>query len=106
MGWCSATEIIDIAIGAALAVAEKVVDLSEQDTDDLISPFVISIATKLRGSDWDCEQDSYYFQRFPQELTGWDDREYAKWLGENINDDPTGSVWHVEQLALLQKRMS
>lgn len=95
MGWCSATEIMDTAIKGAeeavRAVVETIGDpagvMSFQSTvDEALSPFVRRIATTLRDSDWDCIEESEYFERFPQEMLGKDDKQYRSWLHDQIKD--------------------
>lgn len=92
MGWCSATEIIDWAIqmtdeAVSVIAGEEVDDETQERIDNQIRPFVAALATKLHNEDWDCEQDSDYFDRFQQEMLGYDDREYARWLGEQLADE-------------------
>lgn len=93
MGWCSATEIMDWAIQMAdLALEEAFSPAGPDDelrasVDDRIRSRVAALAKKLHDEDWDCEQDSDYFWRFPQEMLGYDDREYAAWLGELLQDE-------------------
>lgn len=105
MGWCSATEIIDTAITAAddvleHAYAELGVDPDRvtlgdvrPTLDDVLRPFVSTLAAKLRDADWDCEQESAYFERFPQEMLGYDDRQYRGWLADQISDATGTDRW-------------
>lgn len=92
MGWCSATEIMDWAIQMADDAVAAVLGATTEDgevksrIDDAIRPLVAALATKLHDEDWDCEQDSDHFDRFPQEMLGYDDHEYARWLGEQLQD--------------------
>lgn len=96
MGWCSATEFIDWAIGASDAVAtelRKAEDAHQccpfttrDEVDELIRPFVAKIAGKLRREDWDCQSDSAYFDRFPREMLGLDAAQFAEWLREQGGD--------------------
>lgn len=110
MGWCGATEIIDAAIKAAEELEDAIRDACCQkppnraDLDDHLRPFVTVIAAQLREADWDCVDESEYFDRFPQEMSGWDDSEYANWLTEQIADDPLGSVKYAAALIELQNR--
>lgn len=90
MGWCSATEIMDWAIKMADDAAAEVTrpaapdgDLRQQ-IDDKIRPLVAALACKLHNEDWDCEQDSAYFQRFPQEMLGYDDARFAEWVRNEL----------------------
>lgn len=102
MGWCSATEIMDMAVKAAEdAVSYTLVNPEKlwqnastlgpmrselQDSvDGVLRPFVAAIAEKLRDGDWDCIEESDYFDRFPREMLGYDDREWEEWLAEQIN---------------------
>lgn len=96
MGWCSATEIMDAAVGAAEAVVKSIYARIEQDEgtayewsareDEELRPFVAAIAAKLRDSDWDCIDESEYYDRFAQEMHGETDREYATRLVEALRD--------------------
>jgi hypothetical protein len=82
MGWCSGTEIIDTAIKAAdellveayerLGVDPDRVKLEDlrPHLDEVLRPFVSQMAEKLHEGDWDCEDESEYFDRFPQEMLG------------------------------------
>ena len=49
MGWCSATEIFDSVVGALL-----------EDSPD-IETTIKELINALEGGDWDCQQDSYYW---------------------------------------------
>ncbi len=125
MSWTSATEIIDNAIEACeryLAAGWQIASGNEDartpefanaihadptlrpKLDEVIRPIVAKIAAKLRDEDWDSAQDSDYFDRFPQELTGWSDREYAEWLGRQIAEDPSKSAKYVDALHVLQMK--
>lgn len=92
MGWCSATEIMDTALQAAEKVAASVAyelgaqldDTKQEALNDHLRPFVATIAEHLRDGDWDCEQDSDYFDRFPREMLGLDDQEWEQWLVDKI----------------------
>lgn len=107
MGWCSATEIMDTALKAALTAVDRTVTavldaqgeppsagradavaeiLNSEELDGVLSPFVATLARKLRDSDWDCIEESDYFDRFPQEMLGMDDREYAAHLHDQLRD--------------------
>jgi len=85
MGWCSATEIIDTAIEAAESVLSTAMpgwedsphrDITRNRMDRQLRPFVRKIADKLRSDDWDCQQDSDYYDRFGPEMEGMDDDEF------------------------------
>lgn len=100
MGWCSATEIMDATLAAAEAVAVKVAEMAVEvdegsrdpdgnpvhDLDEVLRPFVTSIAEMLRDGDWDCITESQYYDRFAQEMHGDSDREYADRLVESLNE--------------------
>lgn len=111
MGWCSATEIMDAAVEAAdraVAAAWQIASGAEgartpefanalQDRprlrgtlDDVMRPFVASIAEKLRDGDWDCIEEADAFDRFRQEMLGYDDDQMIDWYRDKINelDDP------------------
>jgi hypothetical protein len=97
MGWCSATDIMDVALAAADAAMEHVLKRVSQDganaadvimyeRDDILRPFVAQLATKLREEDWDCIEESDFFDRFPQEMLGHDDAEYRQWIERQLGD--------------------
>lgn len=50
MGWCSATEIFDTV--ASILLSDKPVDKKE---------VLMVLAEALRDKDWDCENDSFYW---------------------------------------------
>lgn len=126
MGWCSATEIMDTALQAAEAVATTLLRDSAENgpgseipfdpaenkmdrraLDDVLRPFVATIAEHLRNRDWDCIEDSDYFDRFPHEMLGLDDHEWEWWLVEKIKDTdydvPTRRRWMRTLEAFYQK---
>jgi hypothetical protein len=76
--------------------------------DDAIRPLVGALARKLHDEDWDCEQDSDYFWRFPQEMLGYDDREYAAWLGDMLQGEtrPERIADIADRLAEVSKAVS
>jgi hypothetical protein len=89
MGWCSATEIMDWAIQMAdLAVEEALGDAPDEETqarvEERIRSRVACLARKLHDNDWDCEQDSDFFDRFPQEMLDYDDARFAEWLRNEL----------------------
>lgn len=91
MGWCSATEIMDTAIRAALRLVTSAQPQLRADllvTDELLRPFVRSVAQELRDGDWDCIEDSNYFERFAPEMYG-DTEEQFYWRQvENFRNYP------------------
>jgi hypothetical protein len=73
-----------------------------------LRPFVGRIATHLRDGDWDCIDESAYFDRFPQEMLGYDDNRYAEYLLDKLRDCSPGDYDFpelVRKLAELTKRM-
>jgi hypothetical protein len=96
MGWCGATEIMDTALGAADAVVTEVIEAYAQGnadaesikarTDDMLRPFVEKLASMLRDNDWDCINESKYYDRFAQEMHGDTDTEYGTRLVEKLAD--------------------
>lgn len=128
MGWCSATSIMDTALkGAEAAVLAALMEGVEkghgccgpadeyaqrpevrQAVDDALRPFVALLAGELRGEDWDCQEDSDYFERFPQEMMGWDDERYRQWLMTRLGDAQTrdeAAKWSL-RLADFDRRMN
>jgi hypothetical protein len=125
MGWCSATDIMDAALeGAERAVTAAWQIASGQEgartpafanalnedpslrakLDDVLRPFVVTIAAKLRDGDWDCVDESRYYDRFPQEMHGWTDERYAEHLAEMIADDPLNAGVYTTKLHALQTK--
>jgi len=123
MGWCSATEIMDGAIEAAeryLAAGWQIASgqadertpafanaLNADPTlrdqlDEVLRPIVATIAEKLREADWDCIDESKYFDRFPMEMQGWTKQEYADYLVEQIRENPLFCRKEMEALRKLQ----
>jgi hypothetical protein len=111
MGWCSATDIMDAALNGAtkmVAHAWQIASGNEDartpafvnalqerpdlraELDDVLRPFVATIAAKLRDGDWDCIEESDYFDRFRQEMLGYDDGRMLDWYRARISelDDP------------------
>lgn len=117
MGWCSATEIMDTAIAAAEAVADAMLDIAAAPPahtnaamDEALRTFVAALAVTLRDGDWDCIEESDYFERFPQEMLGHSDDEHKAWLVENVkNAADYGEVEQVQkwsaQLAAFRKKI-
>lgn len=115
MGWCSATEIIDAAIeGAIRSVAEAWQIASGNDfvktpayvnainedpdlqgrMDEVLRPFVRKIADKLRDEDWDCIDESRYYQRFGPEMQGMTDQEFRAHQAELYEGNPEAfALW-------------
>lgn len=101
MGWCSATEIMDTALDAALALVKDiqapgvpVTRAVTKEQRERLRPFVAEIAEKLREGDWDCVEESDYFNDFPQEMLGLDDHRYQEWRREQLAGwDGTARRW-------------
>lgn len=95
MGWCGATDIMDAAVAGAEAAVRAVLEefappgsdeAVQAKVDDALRPFVAKVARQLRDGDWDCIEESDYFERFRQEMLGHDDQEHAAWLREELGD--------------------
>lgn len=102
MGWCSATEIMDTAIGGALDVLRKIdLDRGTQATMpprekalELLRPMVAVLAEQLRSQDWDCIEESDYFPHFPQEMLGLSGAAWDNWVSEQLEGwDGTLASW-------------
>jgi hypothetical protein len=127
MGWCSATEIMDAAVEAAdraVAAAWQTASGSDgartpafanalqadpslrEKLDEVLRPFVAAIASKLRDGDWDCIEESDAFDRFRQEMLGYDDDRMINWYRERISesDDPTMVREYSTCLAMIMER--
>lgn len=92
MGWCSATEIMDWAIhmtdlGVQVALGDEPDAETEERVDKAISYLVGSLAKKLHDEDWDCETEAYAFERFPQEMLGYDDRRFEEWVRDELKHE-------------------
>lgn len=95
MGWCSATEIMDRAYVAAWKAVQEIgaYELSQKTEAEaeaaarqVLSPFVAALADVLRDGDWDCIEESNYFDQYPQEMLGHSDDEHLTWLVEQVKD--------------------
>lgn len=98
MGWCSATDIMDAAVEAADKLVQGTYDALGVDPDrvtvadiqpqldELMRPYVRTIARKLHEGDWDCVDEANAFDRFPQEMYDHDDREHEEWLRQHLKD--------------------
>ncbi len=115
MGWCSATEIMDAATQAADALMlslrthnEPLTEEEREAADDVLRPFVATIAGALRDGDWDCIEEAGAFGRFPQEMLGYDDQRMADWYREQIGDqeDPDQIRALAERLAFHMERLT
>lgn len=114
MGWCSATEIMDAAVGAAdAAVTAALMNVPLEalpdgergkHVDDALRPFVRKLARKLHMEDWDCERESEYFDRFPAEMLDLDDSEHLAWLVEMVKDTDADPKW-LAKLAEHRRKM-
>ena len=122
----TALHAAEVAVAAAISGAVEGLDndgrnLSEQEKADfiaeitnsdeltrLLSPFVATIAEKLRDGDWDCIDESEYFDRFPQEMLGYDDQRYRTYLHEKLRDTDPGEYNYsglVRNLANIQAKL-
>lgn len=91
MGWCSATEIMDTALEAALELlvsAQPQLHPDDHAVDELLRPFVRRVAQELRDGDWDCIEESNYFDRFGPEMYGVLEDEFYRIQVENFRDRP------------------
>lgn len=89
MGWNSATEIMDVALKAAETVVRTGMNEATGGTpmawprtqvDDILRPFVRTLAAYLRGEDWDAIEESEFFDRFAQEMLGHGNVDHEEWL--------------------------
>jgi hypothetical protein len=84
----AAEKAVRAAIADVLGVDDAPAFLRDMPTvDDALRPFVAELAAALRDGDWDCIEESNYFDRFPQEMLGHSDDEHKAWLLEKIADD-------------------
>jgi hypothetical protein len=124
MGWCSATEIMDAAVEGALrsiahawqiasghehaktpAFANALQARPDLQTtlDETLRPLVRSVADKLRYGDWDCIEESDYYERFGPEMQGETDEEFYQRQVRHFAEceDPEGfaewlKVWEAQ----------
>jgi hypothetical protein len=61
--------------------------------DDALRSFVATLAERLRAEDWDCVNESRYFDRFAQEMLGHTDSEHRAWLVEMVKDNDAEQKW-------------
>jgi hypothetical protein len=125
MGWCSATEIMDTAVKAAEALSKATLaQVYEQahvmergdgdpqpatvviDMDTTLRPFVAKIAEALRDGDWDCIEEADAFDRFRQEMLGYDDDRMIRWFRDQLTetDDPAAVREYSAALAEIMER--
>jgi hypothetical protein len=103
MGWCSATDIMDAALDAArAAVTAALLNVPLDALPDgerggrvteALRPFVRTLARKLHEQDWDCVDESRYFEDFAQEMHDHTDSEHLAWLVEMIKDTDGDPQW-------------
>jgi hypothetical protein len=117
MGWCSATEIMDAATGAADKLMHEMhehwgmdpdrvpVEEARAEADEFMRPFIRAIADKLRAEDWDCVEEADAFDRFRQEMLGYDDQRMIDWYRTQLEeqDDPARLREYAEALAKLME---
>lgn len=124
MGWCSATEIMDAAVEAAdraVAAAWQLASGNEsvktpalanalnadptlrEKLDEVLRPFVATIAAQLRDGDWDCIEEADAFDRFRQEMLGKGDTQMIRWYRDQLKeqDDPARVREYSQALAQL-----
>lgn len=113
MGWCGATQIMDTAIDAADAVVVGVVETMRDPAgpkaftsvvDEVLRPLVRTLAEKLRDADWDCIDESRHFDRFPQEMLGYDNREFGQWLVDKVGEAGPTETKYVRWLSAWQAK--
>lgn len=125
MGWCSGTEVMDTTIKAAVQVVAATWQMAsgldgartpalanamaadptlEGRLDDVLRPFVRTLAGQLHDQDWDCESDSEYYERFMQEMLDQTDEEHLAYLVEMVADTEADPEW-VARLAAHRARM-
>jgi hypothetical protein len=80
MDW--AIQMADDAV--AEVIDEVVTDDMRRQIDDKIRPLVDALACKLHNEDWDCETEADAFDRFPQEMLGYDDARFAEWVRNEL----------------------
>jgi hypothetical protein len=93
MGWCSATTIMDAvvsrveeAVRGALSEDQQHEEDIQQFIDGQLAPVVSALATALRDGDWDCIEEAADFDRFRQEMLGYDDKDMVAWYRRQLAD--------------------
>lgn len=100
MGWCGATNVMDTVIDAVDELLTSMRSPSEAfdrpAVDAVLRPFVRRVAAELRDHDWDCVDESDYYDRFAPELEGVTDVEFRRIQAERYAeaDDAEGfATW-------------
>lgn len=100
MGWCSATEILDQAIAMTDAAISASYPDREQDAtwqrrfDRALRPYVRLLAAKLRDEDWDCLDESAYYDRFGPEIHGMTDQQYREYQATQLDAEQFAAWLH------------
>lgn len=70
MGWCSATDIFDATIKAAIAVLNEIHDqyADHFNRHEMLLKIARQLKDKLEAGDWDCQQESDYYQDLKWDL--------------------------------------
>jgi len=107
---------MDTALRAAEAAVKDVIEGYAQGNadsasvqarmDEVLRPFVATLAEQLRDSDWDCIEESEFYDRFAQEMQGDNDEEYEERLIEGLREaDPVDRRSWVERLNRHHEKM-
>lgn len=91
MGWCSATELVDAAIQELLAAVTDVSgtgSTTRSEVDARLRPHVRRLAARFRAHDWDCVEESDFYDRFGPELRGETDVEHVVRQYQTFEDEP------------------
>lgn len=85
MGWCSATEYFDVVVKAAKEALEEI---NEQYSDqiprhELLVHIVEPLARELENGDWDCQQESDYWDELKWDVFP----ELAKRYEEDLEEE-------------------
>ena len=105
MGWTKGTEIMDAAVSAMTMTAAEVFQVASgmenvrtpalgnwlieepsnrAKLDDMMRRGVTKVAALLLENGWDSPQEADAFDRFSQEMLGYDDQRYEAWLREHL----------------------
>lgn len=101
MGWCNATELVDAVIGALDAAYDAgyveyaainghavAIRRGGTERERELRSLVRLIATRFRDDDWDCVEESDFYDRFGPELRGETDVEHVVRQYQTFEDEP------------------
>jgi hypothetical protein len=98
MGWCSATQIFDEVLEAAyrLQVTTEEITLNGGSTRSAIVDFAKVLRDVLEDGDWDCQQESDFYEDLKWDLWAERAQDHIDECIEYKDDyvDRNGTAWH------------